>query len=234
MSRVDESGAAFAGSQLQTQLYVNRRVSELNEVIREAVPRLTKTRIEWRSPLASARYAEYSDAAFLQAVDLHVYSEALNRFWPKGGPHWDALATVETDESSRPEVILVEAKSYPKELYGPGCAATPKSRALIEQSLAWTRQRLGVDESHSDFWTGPLYQSANRLAHLCWLASVGVRAWLIYLLFTDDPHVPTTAEQWRTAIQESDEALGISGIRLDHMSHVLLKAGPRSELAPEQ
>jgi len=31
-------------------------------------------------------------------------------------------------------------------------------------------------------WTGPLYQNANRLAHVYWLGAQGVRAWLVHLL----------------------------------------------------
>lgn len=40
--RVDEAGAAYAGSQLQTQLYVNRRTGELDDSIRAEFPELRR------------------------------------------------------------------------------------------------------------------------------------------------------------------------------------------------
>lgn len=64
--RVDDSGPAYAGSQLQTQLYVNERAERLESAVRAELPRLQGTTIEWRSPLASDRFREYSDRAFLE------------------------------------------------------------------------------------------------------------------------------------------------------------------------
>jgi hypothetical protein len=37
-SRVDELGRAFAGSQLQIQIYVNRREKELSQAVLNALP----------------------------------------------------------------------------------------------------------------------------------------------------------------------------------------------------
>src|SRR4051812_39438837 len=136
--RTDENGAAYAGSQLQTQLYVNKRTETLNDAIRETFPELTEASFQWRSPLAADGYAEYWDRAFLEAVELGHHSTDLKAFWPRGGPHWDALAVVNVPGSTRPGVLLGEGKSYPGELYGSGSQAKPKSmsRTLIEKSLA--------------------------------------------------------------------------------------------------
>jgi len=68
--RVDASGAAHAGSQLQTQLYVNKHTGKLDDAIRGAFAELAGAEFDWRSPLAGDSYAEYKDAAFLKSVGL--------------------------------------------------------------------------------------------------------------------------------------------------------------------
>jgi hypothetical protein len=73
-------------------------------------------------------------------------------------------------------------------------------------------------------WCGRLYQSANRLAHLYWLRSLGVRAWLVHLLFTGDPHRSTTTRQWAEAIEAVNAELGLASALLDGAGHVLLPA----------
>lgn len=90
------------------------------------------------SPLKDKRYAEYRDADFLRAVGLCQYESQLAAFWPRRGPCWDALARY------RDGCILVEAKSHVAEIYGGGCAASEKSQAAIQASLAGTKQWLGV------------------------------------------------------------------------------------------
>jgi hypothetical protein len=228
--RVDDNGAAHKGSQLQTQLYVNHRVEQLDTAIRGAFEDLRDARIEWRSPLASESYREYWDGAFLQALDLDEHQQALRRFWPARGPHWDALALIHREDVTRPGVLLVEGKSYPAELYSGGSAATAEaSRILINDSLLWTQQQIGVKGAPD--WTGSLYQDANRLAHLYWLNSIGVETWLVHLLFTaDDHHEATSEERWRTAIELASADLGIAGLALARAGHVMLPAGTRAEL----
>jgi len=171
-SRVDENGAAYAGSQLQTQLYVNKRTNTLDSAIRAEFSDLTEASFEWRSPLAEDGYREYWDAAFLKCLDLDEHVEALKAFWPKGGPHWDASATVTQPGLSEPGVLLVEGKSYADEMLK-GSATTAKpgsdSRVRIESALAWTQGRLGLPLDVDGWANGPLYQNANRLTHLEWL-----------------------------------------------------------------
>ena len=226
MGRLDETGAARAGSQLQTQRYVNDQTDDLNAAIRVEFADLVDATIAWRSPLSELAYAEYWDKAFLEHVDLGHHAASLKAFWPTGGPHWDALAVVQTPGSSRPGVLLAEGKSYPGELYGSGCQAKPDSpsRALIEQSLSRTQAHLDAADKTVADWCGPLYQSANRLAHLYWLRSLGVRAWLVHLLFVDDPHQPTTAVEWADAMREANRALGLDGLTVEGAGHVLLPA----------
>ena len=98
-------------------------------------------------------------------------------------------------------MLLIEGKSYPNEMLK-GSPADPepgsRSRNQIERALAWTQGRIRCP-LNVDAWTGPLYQNANRLAHLYWLESRGVQAWLVHLLFTGDPHGPTTEDEWEKA-----------------------------------
>lgn len=176
-------------------------------------------------------YEEYRDRAFLDRVGLGGHAADLREFWPQGGPVWDGLAVLHTT-AGRPQVLLVEGKSYPKERYGRGCQARPgsPSRALIERSLAWTQSVLGVEDRTAADWCGPLYQTANRLAHVYWLRSLGVRAWLVHLLFVADSRSPTSTVEWEAAIARADEEIGIGDLRLEFAAHVLLPAGRRNEL----
>lgn len=230
--RVDENGAAYAGSQLQTQLYVNKRTVQLDAAIRAAFVELGDATFDWRSPLADDHYAEYWDAAFLSRLHLDNHVGALAKFWPKrGGPHWDALALVTLPNAANAGVLLVEGKSYPDEmLRGSAAGATdPESTATIEKALAWTEGILGIP-LNTDAWTGPLYQNANRLAHTYWLRSCDVHTWLVHLLFTDDPHRPTSAGEWEDALTKAETGLGLTGVAVDAAAHVLLPAGTRDEL----
>jgi hypothetical protein len=230
--RVDANGAAYAGSQLQTQLYVNKRTDQLDAAIRDAFDELGEATFEWRSPLAEDHYAEYWDAAFLKRLGLDDHVDALAQFWARrGGPHWDALALVHLPSQAAPGVSLVEGKSYSDEmLKGAGLSATdPRSTHAIDKALAWTQGMLGIPLD-TNGWTGSLYQNANRLAQVYWLRSRGVPAWLVHLLFTEDPHGPTTADEWSDALAKADTALGLTGVTVDVAGHVLPPAGTRDEL----
>lgn len=230
--RVDANGAARAGSQLQTQLWVNKRCAQLADAIRSEFADLADAEFDWRSPRADDKYAEYWDARFLQRLGLDDHTEALAEFWPaRGGPHWDALALVRFPDEPVGGVLLAEGKSYPAEMLkgSPAKATDPQSIRAIENALAWTQGVLGV-QLDTRTWTGALYQNANRLAHVCWLRSRGIRAWLVHLLYTNDPHNPTTVAEWTEALREANAALGLSGVTVDFAGHVFLEAGTRADL----
>jgi hypothetical protein len=225
--RVDQAGAAFAGSQLQVQLWVNERPDTLRAAVGDQFDDLDAAAIRWVSPLRAERFSEYQDREFLQAVGLGHLGQQLSAFWPAGGPVWDGLGIVE--DGDMPGVVLLEGKSYPDELYGRGCQAGPRSRAKIVNALAATQAWLGVDRS-PEAWCGPLYQTANRLAHLYWLSQVvGVPAWFVHLLFTADPRSPTTHETSRAAIHAAERELGLPR-SVPHAGHVFVEAGRRDEL----
>ena len=232
-ARVDKLGRARAGSQLQIQIYVNRRSEELSQKVFEGLPDLASLdpRLNWVSPLEKDRFAEYQDAAFLKRCGLEYLSVKLKAFWPYRGPVWDALASIEfeKDKSSK-GILLAEAKSYPAEIYGVGCKASPKSREKIENALKKTKKWCGI--SADTDWTGPLYQSANRMAHLYFFRNIaGVPAWLANINFLNDPHSPTDCEAWQKQLKNVKAELGIPGSNISYMADIFLKARDRSELA---
>jgi hypothetical protein len=230
--RTDGAGAAFAGSQLQTQLYVNRRSRELEAAIRDEFAELDHARFEWRSPLVDDRYREYWDDQFLRRLGFEDAAAALTWFWPMGGPHWDALALVKRRQE-RPGILLVEGKSYPAELYGTGSAAkSTRSIELIERSLEWAQREVGVEGRTPKEWSGRLYQDANRLAHLYWLNELqDIDTWLVHLLFTEDTSTQSTsAESWEEAIAATSAELGIAGLEIPRAGHVILPAGSYEDL----
>lgn len=212
--RNEVRGRASRGSQRQLQDYVNDHEPTLTRALIAALPdRLQELGacVQWVSPLAQEDYIEYRDADFLRAVGLAEFSAELADFWPTGGPSWDALAVVSTlGGKTLPGIVMVEAKSHVPEIYGSGCQASPHSRELIEKSLAAAKHWCGA--SMDADWTGPLYQSANRLAHLYFLRERLRRpAWLVNLYFTDDPYRPTSRAAWEVELRNVKASLGLSG-----------------------
>jgi aromatic ring-cleaving dioxygenase len=228
-SRIDADGLAFAGSMLQTQLYVNRRADELDQAILRELPDLAALdpRVVWVSPLKEAGYKEFWDAAFLRELGFPGLAGRIGEWWPsRGGPHWDALARLEFADG-RSGVLLVEGKSYPGEMYDKaGCSATSaRSLAKIEAALVATQIWLGVDQP-VETWMRPLYQTANRLATLKWLMdNLDDRAWLVHLCFVDDRTHPermrASQEEWEQALGVASAQLGIKQ-RVPHYAHVFL------------
>ena len=231
-ARVDDKGRAYAGSQLQIQIYVNRRHEELSLNVINALPSLVSLnpRLRWASPLQEDNFIEYQDKTFLSAAGMDHFAGSLREFWPRGGPTWDALAVAEITRPANPKgVVLVEAKSHPDEIYGSGCRASPESRKRIEAALDQTKRWLGVSENAN--WTGPLYQSANRLAHLYFFREImKIPAWLVNIYFLNDPHSPTSREKWNQALSQVMAEIGLRGIVVPHAGEVFLEAKDRTEL----
>ena len=160
--------------------------------------------VVWVSPLADDDHAEYRDAAFLARLRLSHLDGALAAFWPTRGPQWDALALV---DGRKP--ILVEAKSHIAEFRTPATGAGATSRAHIARSLAEVAVALG--SAHGGRWPDQFYQFANRLAHLFFLRSNGVDAYLLLVGFLNDTEMdgPTSAEAWQAAYRVAGHALGL-------------------------
>lgn len=232
--RCDEDGRAFAGSQLQVQTYVNRRRQQLDATILALLPdSLREACINWRSPLEEEKFAEYMDGGFLDALGLSRLRSQLRTFWPRGGPHWDGLATLWRQESSTVVgYLLIESKSYPDEMLGSGCTAESDSGPyrLIKKSLNETAQ--WAQPSTDAAWLGPLYQYANRLAHVHFLQQeTGLPVWLVNLCFTADPHRPTSQNEWRAGLKMLKRDLGFETTVVPQSLDVFLPAVPgRDEL----
>ena len=109
-TRIDELGRANAGSQLQIQIYVNRRSEELSQEVIQGLPDLASLHpcLNWVSPLEKDRFAEYQDSAFLKACGLKHLSHDLSAFWPRGGLVWDALSSIELQEDKSSKEMLLE------------------------------------------------------------------------------------------------------------------------------
>jgi hypothetical protein len=139
-------------------------------------------------------------------LGLRRLAPALEEFWPKRGPQWDALATTDADQ-----VLLIEAKAHIGEFCSPPSQASPASLEVIQRALRELAADLGLSETGAERWHARFFQYTNRLAHLSWLRRQGVDAWLILVGFTDDDDMPgkTTAEAWEAAYLVVDYALGI-------------------------
>ncbi len=185
--------------------------------------------IEWVSPLAQNDYIEYRDAEFLRTVKLGKYTDKIANFWPTGGPCWDARHLFQPRETRPPPgVILVEAKSHISEIYGSGCQASTRSRELILRSFTAAKRWCGANPE-SD-WTGPLYQSANRLAHLYFVRELlGSSAWLVNLYFLNDPIGPADQDDWKAELINVKASLGLTS-SVPFAIDVFLPALPSGEI----
>lgn len=159
--------------------------------------------LQWLSPRCDDDWAEYRDAAFLHRIGHTELAEALRDFWPRGGPQWDGLA-----RDAGGGIYLFEAKAHLGEMAST-CQASPKSRARIEAALNEAKAAFGA-ASGADWLTG-YYQYANRLAHLHFLRRAGVKAWLVFLYFTNDAemHGPDSEETWHDHLKAVHGQLGL-------------------------
>lgn len=198
------------------QDYVNENTEMLSNAIIEVLPsRLRELRvsIQWISPLEQDDYMEYRDDDFLRALGFDDAITPLRSFWPSQGPSWDALArTSDIDGRLRPGVLLVEAKSHLSEMYGNGCQAQGESKRLIVKALAETQAWCGV--AGQPDWLGPLYQYANRLAHLYFfrerLKQFNRPAWLVNIYFLNDPIGPADRAAWKAELEAVKAVLGLT------------------------
>jgi hypothetical protein len=230
--RTDEQGRAYKKSQLQMQLYVNRREEALTAEVLKALPSLAELQptLTWTSPIETQKFAEYHDLDFLNAIERPDLAEALADYWPSGGPHWDALAVARGADGKYLGPILVEAKSWPGEMRSKISAGEP-SRKRIASRLGETRQRLGVSEDHATAWLERSYQAANRFSHLSWLLDVlGEDAWLVNIYFLHDPEQPTSRAEWDAALDVAEKDLGMESVTVPNSGRVFLEAGEREEL----
>jgi hypothetical protein len=180
---------------------------------RELAPALGLTpgdQITWLSPRESDAFAEYSDDAFLERLNVTLPKTSLEKFWPKRGPVWDGLG-----QTSRGDIILLEAKAHIAEMVSPPTAAGKISLPKIRTSLNETKRYLGSNSLHD--WASTYYQYTNRLAHLYLLRELnGLPAHLVFLYFVNAADVsgPTTRDEWKGAIKLLHNFLGVNRHKL--------------------
>ncbi len=186
--------------------WIQRTVNDRPDVFdRALLPLLKGARsLSWVSPLRADDYAEYRDAAFLERLQLDHLSAALGQFWPRRGPQWDALGI-----SDSGDILLVEAKAHIAEMCSPATQASGVSRRLIDTALFETALAFGAVPRAA--WADVFYQLANRLAHLHFLRSRGVPAWLVLVHFVGDSDMngPRTPAEWDAAYQVAFHVMDI-------------------------
>ena len=218
------------GSQRWMQHLVNERPGLLHATLAPRLGLSDGETISWRSPLQADGYAEYYDAAFLDALGIALPQRPLESFWPASGPRWDALGV-----TSRGNVLLVEAKSHITELIS-SSAATPASLKRIHAAFAEVQAALHVRPAIN--WSTGLYQAANRLSHLYLLRALnGHPAWLISLCFANDSSIddPATAEAWHGALTLQRRLLGLGRHTLSrYVCEIVLDVGPLQEAVDGQ
>lgn len=201
-----EHGRAAKGSEKWLQLAANE-YSVLSRTLIAKQLQLDPSNIEWLSPLECDGYAEYTDQDFINLLGVELKGHPLKKFWPNSGPNWDGL--VKTDRS---QVLLVEAKAHIDEMDRQGSSATnPESIEQIACSLKETQQFLDAD--HSIDWAKyPIYQYANRLAHLYLLAELnGIDSYLLMIYFLNDTKMggPDSSDLWEDAIHKQYVHMGL-------------------------
>jgi hypothetical protein len=203
-------GSRNKGSQKWIRHVVNQCPEVLNCKITAQLEIPTDDRINWLSPLANDAYAEYQDQEFLALLKADCRNVPLQKFWPKGGPVWDALG-----RSDSGNLLLVEAKSHIGEMVSPKSQASPQSKALISKSLKECKKYLR-SKSNID-WARSFYQYTNRLAHLYFLRELnGWPSFLIFVYFVNDKEMrgPESEEEWRGAIKLLRAYLGVERTKL--------------------
>ena len=203
MARVVQP-AGTKGSLKWIQRAINEAWPSLNEPILSRIGAAGP--IQWVSPMRSDDFAEYRDRDFLDVLGLGDLESALAAYWPQRGPQWDALGRLPSGE-----ILLVEAKAHIGEMCTLGTSAkNPASRRLIESRLDELCATLGVRDQRVA-WADCFYQLANRLAHLHFLRSRDVSAWLVLVNFTGDSEVegPPSHEAWEAAYQVAFHAMGL-------------------------
>ncbi|HYN80185.1 MAG TPA: hypothetical protein VES88_01680 [Gemmatimonadaceae bacterium] len=191
------------GSLKWVQKMLAQSPNALETAVRTELAISPNSTIDWTSPRADDRHAEYRDADFLEKLGLERFADDLRGFWPTRGPQWDALGL-----ASDGKVILVEAKAHVNEMTS-SCDAGERSREIIDQSLQLAKEHYGAEESAD--WASGYYQYANRLAHLDFLRQRGVDAHLvfIYVLNDRDMRGPSSAAGWADVIDDCYTKLGL-------------------------
>jgi hypothetical protein len=208
--------------------------------------RCQRPRLAFAAPEAAVDsdhpFHEYRDAKLFDAVERPDLREVWTSYWPGRSQRWDAVAIARDASGAAVGPVLVEGKSYPGEFRptSGGTRAEGDRLRLIERRLRETRKWLGVAETPelATLWLGPLYQSANRFATLCFFRSScdpPAEAWLLNLYFVNDTthtnsRLATSQEQWENELPCVERDLGLEGKEVPHSGRAYVEAGTYEEL----
>jgi hypothetical protein len=236
---LDDKGRALGGSELQVQIYVNRREEEINAALCAALPDLgaASPDIRWTSPLEAKKFAEHQDGDFLDSVGYGLQAGALKDYWPKNGPCWDGLAMVYSDSLERPGVLLLDSASSVDDLAGETCQSKAVTRNRVKKAMReareWLREQgaLTLDEEEQvDPWLGQHFQTAARLSHMVWVRQIlEAPCWFANLLFTEDDDTPTSEADFAAGVSAVNAELGLADT-VPGYANVILPSQERSEL----
>ena len=188
----------------------------------EAIPELDGATIDWVSPLREQSYIEYQDGAALAALGLQQHDQVPPRLLAEGGT---GLGRARPRQPRRRERCGSWRREEPcrRSLLAQrsSTAKSPASTRKIDDALAATRSWLECASwtSHPERWRGPLYQSANRLAHHDFFRERrGVPARSCILLFLDDPtRKPTERRRLEAGAGESGTRARARSLALDSL-----------------
>ncbi len=203
---------ATQGSRRQLQEYIQRLPRYLNQEIERLLPpelQALGQHPHWLSTQDSDQYQLGPRADFLRAAGLSPQPSLVDRRWARLGNCWNGLGLLPQGRGARPGLLLVESRSRLEEIDEPGWRLPARSSQLIHETLRETQQWLNAAET--DDWTGPLYRTANQLAHLHLLRNhMGVPAWLVQVYFLNDPAGPASRADWLPVIAGAQARLGFS------------------------
>jgi len=203
---------AATGSRSQFQDYIQWFPRFLNEEIARQLPAQTRRlgrNAQWLSPLDSDRYQPSTEVDYLRATGLSDQPSLMDRRWSRLGSCWDALGMLAQTRALPQGVLLVEAHGQLEEIDDTSFRLPARSSPLILETFRETRQWLNAVETED--WTGPLYRTANLLAHLHLLRNHrGVPAWLVQVYFVNDPAGPASRADWLPVIAGVHARLGLS------------------------
>lgn len=213
-----KKGEAAKGSLKHIQRLINLYPHLLNVPLAK-ICGIETASIMWRSPL-QPDFCEYSDSDFLNVIDCAYLSKDLSRFWPRGGPQWDALGKAKDGQ-----LFMVEAKAHIDEMVTPGSGASALSLAKIRYSLQKIKSYLKIKDPQP--WHKTFYQYTNRLAHLFFLRVMYKKpAFLVFLYFMNDPDYedsPKSEAEWAAAIRVAETYLSLRRHKLrKYIIHIFI------------
>ena len=199
------------GSEFHLLRYMGRHRNRLNASVAAAT---AATAVEWLDvppdPGKPWGDGEWKGLNFIRSDE--AVQSAWRKVWPARGnpPNWDAVGKVRI--ADRWEWLLVEAKANEQELASSCSASERGGLNLITETLARTKQALGVAEDKN--WLNGYYQYANRLAVLNFLRDQQIPAHLLFIYFTGDKgdarrNCPVDENAWDEALRKQSNHLGL-------------------------